>query len=48
MPKGPGWFKIPPTRLSGDVILRRQPKNLESVSGWDYEILRFAQNVNVF
>ena len=21
MPKGPGWSKIPPTRLSGDVIL---------------------------
>jgi len=33
-----------PERLSDDVILRREPKNLERVSNLSDKILRFAQN----
>jgi len=38
--------KIPLKRLSENVILRREPKNLEGVSIKVYKILRFAQNDN--
>jgi len=34
------------THLSLNVILRREPKNLEGVSSKVYKILRFAQNDN--
>jgi len=34
------------THLSLNVILRREPKNLEGVSIKVYKILRFAQNDN--
>jgi|GEM_PF-1770944 len=40
------WLKIPLKRLSENVILRREPKNLEGVSIKVYKILRFAQNDN--
>ena len=51
LPKGGlGGFrkglKIPLKRLSENVILRREPKNLEGVSIKVYKILRFAQNDN--
>jgi hypothetical protein len=39
-------LKIPLKRLSENVILSREPKNLEGVSIKVYKILRFAQNDN--
>ena len=38
------WVKRWIKRLSDNVILRREPKNLERASALSDEILRFAQN----